>query len=54
MGSCWRGDHIKSSKASSWMGDEIKRRIPLNYLFVHMLIHSATLGAYTAYILHTA
>ena len=24
MGSCWRGDHNKSSKASSWMGDEIK------------------------------
>ena len=47
MGSCWMGDHIKSSKASgwmgdhikgskasSWMGDEINRRIPLNYLFI--------------------
>ena len=38
MGSCWRGDHIKSSKASSWMGDEFKRRIPLNYLFICLSI----------------
>ena len=53
MGSCWRGDHIKSSKASSWMGDEIKRAHPTE-LFVHMLIHSAKLGPYTTYILHTA
>ena len=34
MGSCWMRDHINSSKASSWMGDEINRRIPLNYLFI--------------------
>ena len=34
MISCWIWDHIKSSKASTWMGDEINRRIPLNYLFI--------------------
>ena len=38
MGSCWMGDHIKSSKASSWMGDEIERRIPLNHLFICLSI----------------
>ena len=38
MGSCWMGDHSKSSKASSWMGDEIKRRIPLNHLFICLSI----------------
>ena len=38
MGSCWMGDHSKSSKASSWMEDEIKRRIPLNHLFICLSI----------------
>ena len=49
MGSCWMGDHIKSSKASSWMGDAHPTE-----LFVHMLIHSAKLVTYATYILHTA
>ena len=40
MGSCWMGDHIKSSKASSWVGGKKKkkRRIPLNHLFICLSI----------------
>ena len=52
MGSCWMGDHIKSSKAKA--GWETKLKGHPTELFVHMLIHSAKLGAYTTYILHTA
>ena len=38
MDSSWMGDHIKSSEACRNMGDQINRRVLLNYLFIYLLI----------------